>query len=841
MNIKKILTVILSGAVLVTALPVLQSLAQSTETSPNVELLMVDTGESSPNLPSRCDTASQVFGWGTWVRDNIDNDNADCAKIRITNPAARYSDDFRLCFSLGNGWDETARCTAWASEGGGTIPTRTSTYDAAIGYMQSWVETRPLGGGGHLENVRVGIQWFELSDGSACGATGGMKWASETQPESTWTYGGSQDNDPGCARIAIEASYVAPYDADFEGQNVPGTLDAATTYTLPNNFQILMRNTGRTWTSETVVSQDGDCDSYEAGEDEDTDGDGDEDPNICEYTKVVTSPNIKLERIDSEPFTFTGGTPTRLSYERTITVMHRSEYVEFCEWQPGSGGGGGGGGGGDPTLEPPITKILDFFGVETAHAAPILPIDPEGGDPVCIPFSEWVEVVTQTPGTAIVTPAIGEFPLAFTTPAQPGTYNLRFRMVKTDGQAPGTDAQGFFGEEAVVPITIGNAAQGVGLTCSTQELTVQAGQTASFIVSAASQGGFAGSVQVTPTGMPAGATSPGATLTVTTSTPGSGIVPIITSSSTPAGTSTITFTATAPGITPATCTSLLIVTAGNAASLEVRPSTRQVDVGQNATYQVFYDSDGAGSQPEQDVTAAATWTINNGVGSPGAPGVFQGVTPGTATVRAAYLSLSATAALEVTGIPPGTATLEIRPASQSVNVGQTTSYTAYYDSDGSGPSLETEVSGQATWSFSGSVASSDGVGDFTGLVPGTGTVQGSYDPPGSDPAVSDTAQLTVNGGGLSCTFTANPTSLFIPPLKTTTLTWGCNQPTTCTINTVPPPSPARSIANGGQNGTATDAPSQSTTYRLNCGSGAFVRDLRVRVFDVTTRIEILPQ
>ncbi len=826
MQIKKIFSIAIAGVVIATAFPVLTSFAQPSESAPSLELYMVDTGANSPNLPGDCQGAGQRFGWGTWVRDTINNDNSDCAKVRITNPASRYTDDFRVCFSLGSGWDETTRCTPWASEGGGPIQTRTSTYDWAIGYMQIWTESRPLAAGGYIENVRVGIQWYELPDGGSCGASGGMQWASQSQPESNWTYGGARDNDPGCARIALEASAVAPYNAASEGSNLSGqTLTAGTQYTGASNFRVLMRNTGHTWQSTQEVRRTGNCDGYEPGPDEED----------CTYTKVMTSPNVKLQRIDSEPFNF-GTAPVRLSYEREVQVRHSSVLITFCEYQYPTNPGGGG-----PVIL--NSRVDNPLGISVASANVEMPIDEPPIEPTCIPYEEWVEVVTETPGSAIVAPAVGTFPIGtFTTPPANGEYTLRFRMVKTDGPSAGTDAQGFFGEVANVPVTIGGGSAGVGISCPVAELTVQAGQTASYAVSVSSLGGFAGQVQVTPSGMPSGATSPGATLTLAAGSSTSGIVPIMTAASTPAGTSTITFTATAPGVASSTCTSLLVVQgAGGAATLDVRPDTAQVDVGDQVTYSAHYDPDGSGPAPEQDVTAntATVWSSQTASANPLGAGRFEGVSPGSGTIRATYLSLSANASIDVTGTPSGTPTLQVRPGSATVDVGQSATYGAYFDPDGSGPSGETNVTNASAWSFSGTVASNDGSGRYTGLVPGSGTVRATYDLPGFvGSTVSATAGLTVRGSGLSCTFTANPMSLFIPPLRATTLSWSCDQPTSCVVTNV---TRSRQVGTGNEAGSLQDRPAESTTYELNCGNGAFVDDLRVRVFDVTTRIEILPQ
>ena len=708
MNLKKIVTLALAGLVLAAGIPAVTELAkaQFTENAPNVELYMTDTGDNNPTLPQDCGAASQQFGWGSWVRDTINNDNADCARIRITNPSARYGNDFRLCFNLGSGHDETVRCTAWASEGGSAIPIRTSTYDWAIGYMQNWVEQRELAGGGYVENVRVGIQWYELPDRGSCGASGGMQWASQSQPTSNWTYGGTRDNDPGCARVALESTYVAPYGATFEGSNLANaTLEPSRQYAASSGFRILMRNAGHTWESDGNPTREiGNCDDYEPGPDAGT----------CQSRKYFTSSNVKLQAIDTAGFDF-GAAPARLSYEREVTYTHTSREVTFCNYTYPSGPGGS---------NNPQTVRADApanpLGLAVANAAVREPVDPEfPTDPPCEPYQEWVETVVISPSEDIVTPAVGEFPMSFRTPAEAGTYSLRFKMVKTDGAAPGTDAQGFFGEEAVIPVTIAGGPSGpnFGMSCPVAELTVQAGQTASYAVGLASHNGFAGNVQVTPSGMPSGATSPGATIALAASSTASGIVPITTSSSTPNGTSTITFTASSAGVPNASCTSLLVVNGGNTGeevpTFRIMPDNRQVDVGQNATYSARYDADGIGTaHTEVVVTADAAWTSASEVASSQGAGVYRGMQPGNGIIRATYGSMSDTATIDVTGTPPGSATLDVRPGYGSVAVGQSTNFDAFFDPDGTGPAQESNVTGDTEWSFVGSVARSEGNGRY---------------------------------------------------------------------------------------------------------------------------------
>ena len=88
----------------------------------------------------------------------------------------------------------------------------------------------------------------------------------------------------------------------------------------------------------------------------------------------------------------------------------------------------------------------------------------------------------------------------------------------------------------------------------------------------------------------------------------------------------------------------------------------------------------------------------------------------------------------------GTATLNVTPSSDTVNVGETAQFRAVYDSNGNCDGGQTDVTNSASWSSSNtSVASSLGAGRFRGNAQGTATVRASYS------GLSDTATLYVQG------------------------------------------------------------------------------------------------
>lgn len=181
-----------------------------------------------------------------------------------------------------------------------------------------------------------------------------------------------------------------------------------------------------------------------------------------------------------------------------------------------------------------------------------------------------------------------------------------------------------------------------------------------------------------------------------------------------------------------------------------------------------------------------------------------------------------------------TPVLTVNPNMQSVGVGEIATYSAIYDPDGSGPQSAQNVTTVATWqSRSPSVAVSQGGGRFRGVAQGSTSVRATHR------GISATAGMGVTGSQLSCTFGANPSTLFIPPPRSTTLSWQCSRPAACTVTNITDGGQVASSNTGA--GSGLSSPRYTTQYRLNCEDGAVTLDTTVRVFDVTTRIEIMPQ
>lgn len=269
-------------------------------------------------------------------------------------------------------------------------------------------------------------------------------------------------------------------------------------------------------------------------------------------------------------------------------------------------------------------------------------------------------------------------------------------------------------------------------------------------------------------------------------------------------------------------------------TLVVSPRTRTVNVGSVAAFTAMYDQDGAGPAAPTEVTIPATWrTGDASIAAISSYGGFTGMQVGNVTISATYQGLTDNAALTVSGGPSSSPTLTIRPSTLTIAVDGSGTYSAAYDPDGSGSQVEQDVTQSASWSSeSSAVAASSGNGVFRGVARGATSVSANH------LGLRASAGLTVGAALGTCTLTANPTALFIPPLRSTSLAWSCDHPTSCVLSRVTP-NPGQ-VAAGNETGSGQDRPASTTRYQLSCDNGDTVVEKTVRVFDVTTRIEILP-
>jgi len=138
-------------------------------------------------------------------------------------------------------------------------------------------------------------------------------------------------------------------------------------------------------------------------------------------------------------------------------------------------------------------------------------------------------------GSAVFNPASitgpGTSQLTVTTlaTAPPGTYSLK--VTGTSGSTT-----------RIVTVSLNVTARDFTLSASPSTVTVVRGQTASYTITTGSLGGFAGSVSLSVTGVPTGATATFSANPI--STPGSSILRVRTTSRTPRGTVTIVVTGT---------------------------------------------------------------------------------------------------------------------------------------------------------------------------------------------------------------------------------------------------------------------------------------------------------
>jgi hypothetical protein len=404
---------------------------------------------------------------------------------------------------------------------------------------------------------------------------------------------------------------------------------------------------------------------------------------------------------------------------------------------------------------------------------------------------------------------------------------------------------------------------GWSMSCPVVTQTAQQGGQAQYSVFVTSAGGYTGSVTVTPSGLPTGASSSPQVVVVPPNGTAAAIMNVALSSSTPAGTSTLTFTATADGHPSRDCQSQLVVTATPASvaavSISANPST--LDAGQDT--ELTWVTEAANSCERQAFPAHAGWSgVMTGVQVSDGPHVQPGVTVSTSTTfrvrceNEGIFTPWAEAVVTVNSGPIGgsfgvllegsttsvwsawisagvpLSGLNLRATLQNPS-GQPYIYTYYCDRADAGTNV-TPGYAVRTGSLAAVQHTASGACSYPDAGTYTAKVIGER---ASGAPVEDRMLVTLTDvqAQNDCTFRASPSSIFIPPLRSTTLSWDCAQPASCMVANL---ENGVTVAAGGQMGSGQDSPRFTSTYRLNC-DGA-IQDLTVRVFDVTTRVEILP-
>jgi hypothetical protein len=213
--------------------------------------------------------------------------------------------------------------------------------------------------------------------------------------------------------------------------------------------------------------------------------------------------------------------------------------------------------------------------------------------------------------------------------------------------------------------------------------TVIAGNNTTYTVNIGAINGFSGSVSLTASGLPSGATANYNPTSVSGS--GASTLTITTSTSTPAGTDTLTLTGTSGSLVHTTTVSLVVNSAPDF-SISGTPSSQTVTAGNNTTYTVNIGAlngfSGSVALTATGLPTGATATYNptsvTGSGSSTLTITTANSTPAgtnTLTLKGTSGSLvhSTTVALVVNGAP--SFSISATPSSQTVTQGSNTTYT----------------------------------------------------------------------------------------------------------------------------------------------------------------------
>jgi hypothetical protein len=702
---------------------------------PSVNLTLGDAHNSTPHHPGDCSGAP---GGG----------DVDCAQVSIPNYAPAYGTDFRICMQIiGREASGPSKvCTPWASQNGGLSPITVS-HSGQFNTANITVEPNPNDSGDpntFYTDVGAGVQlYYSKAHSDSCRGSSGMAWS--YGPPSGWAYGEVDDDDPGCAQVGLRvvAHQNPSYDAQYASDALPSSL--ATPAALSGS--VTMKNNGNAaavWTSDRLVESHGDCSNYEPSPD-----------STCTETQTWESSAFKLKLIGSTIPGVSPGAATLYPYRRTVTLTYGSQSVQPVPCDPGDPTGG------DGPILPLLQSLLNHF-VPAAYAdRTVCPLDPGG----------YVTTVSTSGSANVASGGSAEFPMNFGTLDVPtGDYTLTFRMIKTDGAAQGTDADGTFGETFTKHIHIQG---GPGFSCTTQTLdqTARQGDPATYDISVNDVGGFHGTVTVTPSGLPANAT--GGAESVALPPAGDAFVRIQTASTTPTGTSTLTFTASAPGYLSKQCTSQLVVTPARPQEvLQLTLKAFPPNVLPNANTTLDWTVGGATSCTASASPVNSAWSGNLSANDVADGEHFRDTAPlnTTTTFSLKCDNENDTITQHVTvgvGPTPAAATLRIDPTQASVEVNHAYQFRAYYDPDGPGGQDEYIVTtmGSTQWnSGDTSIAlPTQNKGEFQGMkVGGPASITAAY---GGKTAQ---ANLTVT----ACTQQCAVAQLYLVPTTNSTTVGG---------------------------------------------------------------------
>ena len=175
-------------------------------------------------------------------------------------------------------------------------------------------------------------------------------------------------------------------------------------------------------------------------------------------------------------------------------------------------------------------------------------------------------------------------------------------------------------------------------------------------------------------------------------------------------------------------------------------------------------------------------------------------------------------------------TYVIAPASASRQVGETQQFIGWYDPDGSsGSQAQQNKTTSASWISSDTSVATISSGLAACVSSGSVIITSVYS------GITATASLTCSPAPLSCSFSANPTSIILP--QSSILSWSCQYAKTCAIDQSIGPVSAIS-------GTYEARPSKTTTYTLTCqglGSSSKSYQTTINVGFIPRIREIIPR
>ncbi len=221
----------------------------------------------------------------------------------------------------------------------------------------------------------------------------------------------------------------------------------------------------------------------------------------------------------------------------------------------------------------------------------------------------------------------------------------------------------------------------VVLSATSTSQTINQGQSTAYTINL-NRTNFTGSVDLAISGLPTGAT---ASFSPDPTTGNSSVLTVVTSTTTTVGTKTLTISATGSGVTISSITVNLVVNPSPAVGLTVTPSSQTINQGQSTTYTVTLNRTNFTGSVDLALTGLPTGATASFSPDPTTSNssVVTITAGSTTTLGTKELTINATATgvtispvkinLTVNALPA--VRLAITPTSQTINQGQSASYT----------------------------------------------------------------------------------------------------------------------------------------------------------------------